>query len=250
MPQPESPSPLHEAPDRELAEYQALSGLAVVSMVLGGLSPLVLIDPIAVLLPMAAIAAGLAALVRIARNAPALTGRRLATAGVGLALVFLVAAPAEWLTYRWQIRREAVQFGSAWFDMLRDDQPQMALQLALEPGARRPLGAALAKQYRETPELRDALAAYVEKPAVRTLLALGRRAEVHFCSIEDEERLSDRDRIDPLYAVSYDQGGGKKSFFVLLHLTRLRLRTARTRGSWLSGRAVWQVMGAEEVGSG
>jgi hypothetical protein len=248
MPQRESPFPLHDAPDDALAEYQPLSGMAVISTILGGLSPLVLIDPLAVLLPIAGIALGLAALLRIARNAPALTGRRLAMAGVGLSLLFLVAAPAEWLTYRWQIRREALQLGNAWFAMLRDDQPQMALQLTLDPRERHPLGAALAKRYRETPELRDALAAYVQKPVVRALLALGRRADVHFDSIADESRLSDRDAIDLVYAVSYDEGGQKKAFCVVLHLTRLRLRTAQSKGGWLSGRAVWQVTGAEKVG--
>ena len=69
---------------------------------------------------------------------PSLAGRRLALWGVSLSLLFFAAAPAEWLGYRWQIRREAIGVGDAWFAMLRDNQPQMAFQLTQEPAAAPP----------------------------------------------------------------------------------------------------------------
>lgn len=235
--------PLHEPLDGESPEYQTICGLAVVSLILAILAPLALVDPLGAILPVGAIAVGWAALRRIARNAPALSGRRLALWAVGLSLLFLAAVPAEWLSYRWQIRREAIAVGDAWFAMLRDNRPQMAFQLTLEPRRRRPLDNTLAKYYREVPELRDGLAAYVRQPLVRTLLTLGRAAEVRWERIEDQERLYNCDRVDPLYVVGYEEGGRKKSFSVVLHLARLRLSTGAG-----GGRAVWQLIGAEEAG--
>jgi hypothetical protein len=79
---------------------------------------------------------------------------------------------------------------------------------------------------------------------VRTLLALGRGAEARYDRIEDQERLFNCDRVRPVYTVSYEEGGRKKSFSVALQLTRLRL-SAGAGGA----RAVWQLTGAEEFGS-
>jgi hypothetical protein len=236
-------SPSWESSNDELPGYQSLCGFSVISLILGGLSPLALIEPVAAIVPAAGMAVGGVALVRIARNAPALGGRRLALWGVGLSLLFLVAAPAEWLVYRWQIRREAVCVGDAWFAMLRDHQPQMAFQLTQEPRRRHPLDNTLAKVYRDSPELRDGLAAYLRQPPVRTLLALGHGAQAHCDRIDDQQRLFNCDCVQPVYAVSYEEAGRKKSFFVVLHLVRWRLS-----GGASGARAVWQLTGAEEPG--
>jgi hypothetical protein len=236
--------PLHQPHDGQLPGYQALCGLSVISLILAGLSPLALIEPVGAILPAAGIAAGSAALVRIARNAPALSGRRLALWGVALSLLFLAAAPAQWLVYGWQIRREAIAVADAWFAMLRENQPQMAFQLTQEPRRRHPLDNTLAKFYRETPEVRDALAVYVSRPPVRTLLALGRAAEARCDRIDEQERLYNCDRVCPVYQVSYEEGGRKKAFSVILCLIRLRL-SAGSKGA----RAVWQLTGAEEMGT-
>jgi hypothetical protein len=233
---------LHEPADEERAQYRPLCGWAVAAAVLGGLSVVALVDPLGWILPAAGVAAGLAALGRIARNAEELSGRTLAWAGLGLSLFFAAATPAEWLTYRGLLRGEARQFAAGWFALLRDDQPQMAHQLTLPPDERQPLDGPLWKIYREVPELRQMLVGYVEDRLVRTLLALGRQADVRFYSIEDQERLSDRDLLAAVYAVSYQERGQKKTFFLRLHLARLR----RSRGkNWLTGHANWQLVRVE-----
>jgi hypothetical protein len=233
---------LHEPTDEERAQYRPLCGWAVAAAVLGVLSIVALVDPLGWILPLAGVVTGLVALVRITWNAEELTGRQLAWVGLGLSLFFGAATPVEWLSYRWLLRREAQQFAAGWFELLRDDQPQMAHQLTLMPDERRPLDNLLWKSYREIPELRQMLVGYVEDRLVRTLLALGRQAEVRFCAIEDQERLSDKDLLELVYAVTYQAKGQKTTFFVRLHLARLR----RSRGrSWLTGRANWQVVRAE-----
>jgi hypothetical protein len=79
-------------------DYRALSTAAVASLALGILSALALLDWALVLIPIAALALGLLALRQINRRRDEYTGRKLAIAGSGLALVFGIAG-ISWLSY-------------------------------------------------------------------------------------------------------------------------------------------------------
>jgi hypothetical protein len=79
-------------------DYRALSTPAVASLALGILSALALLDWALVLIPIAALALGLLALRQINRRRDEYTGRKLAVAGSGLALVFGIAG-ISWLSY-------------------------------------------------------------------------------------------------------------------------------------------------------
>ncbi len=79
-------------------DYRALSTPAVASLALGILSALALLDWLLLLIPVAALALGLLALRQISQRREEYTGRKLAIAGTGLALVFGIAG-AGWLSY-------------------------------------------------------------------------------------------------------------------------------------------------------
>ena len=127
---------------------------------------------------------------------------------------------------------------------------RIGLKLALDPAGTDRWNGTLAKYYRETPEIRDALAAYVRQPPVRTLLEIGRGTDIHCESIEGQDRLSDCDWVDLVYAVRYEEAGRKKSFRVVLHLLRLRLSVTPTTVGGSRIQAVWRLTGTEQVGVG
>ena len=209
--------------DRE--PYQAVSLHAVLSLTCGLAGPLTFVGPLGWLAPWAGIILAAAALRRIARNAPHLAGRKAALAGLTLSAIFAAAGPVEWIVYRQRVAAEAVQFAQFWFDFLRDDQPQKAFQLTLHPHQRQPLDASLWEFYTQEPRWRHELDDYVTQPAVRTLLALGPRAEVRFCQIDAQDRERDHDLVSPLFAVTFDEAGRKKTYFIRLKLERMRLTT-------------------------
>jgi len=218
--------------DDEIAEYRALSVSAVVGLILGLLSVLALVDPLVWLLPLAGVLVSALAMGKIARAAPALTGRKAALAGLVLSVLFGSAAVTDWVTYRALARSEARQFALLWFELLAQREPKKAFQLTLPPRERHPLDEGLTQFYREGPRWHRLLLDYVERPVVRTLLALGPRAVVRYYETGGQESGGDRDKLYQVFAVTFDDGGEKKTFFVGLTLHRIDLE---------SGRAAWQI---------
>jgi hypothetical protein len=239
------PRPLDHAPRLSLPEaeeaqavgYQAVSGLAVLGLLFGLLSPLALLAPAFWLAPLVGIALGLMALARIAQEAPALIGRKAALAGLLLSVVFAAAAPTQWFTYRWLVRREAGVFAMAWFDMLRQREPHKAHQLTDYPTSRRPLDDSLWDYYTNDWPLCQEIRGYVEQPLVRTLLALGNRAEARLYQTENQAIGGDGDLVRQVYAVTYQEQGAKKTFFVRMDLERVGIRQQR--------QSAWRVQHAE-----
>jgi hypothetical protein len=211
-----------DSQDAELAEYRALAGQAVLGLIGGLLAPLAMVDPLLWSIPAAGTIVSWWALSRIKRGAPAISGRKMALSGLMLSLLFLAAAPADWLVYRWMVRTEARQFSVEWFKYLAQDEPQKAHQLTTVPQARQPLDDLLWAVYRNGPRLRQDLENYVKSPLVRTLLALGPKAQVRFYDTLGQAHLNDDDLVDQVFAVTYEEGGERKSFFVLVQMARMK----------------------------
>jgi hypothetical protein len=224
---------LTDPQDAELAEYRALAGQAVLGLIFGLLAPLALVDPMLWSLPALGIVFSGWALRRIKRNAPAMSGRKLALSGLMLSLLFLAASPADWLIYRRMVDAEARQFAPLWFKYLAQDAPQMAHELTMAPQSRPPLDDRLWALYRNNARSRQRLEYYVKMPLVRTLLALGPKAQVRFYQTTAQARDGDDDVVDQVYAVTYEEEGERKSFFVLVKMTRVKLR---------GGGAGWRIL--------
>ena len=95
-------------------------------------------------------------------GAPAISGRKMALSGLVLSLLFLAAAPADWLVYRWMVRDEARQFSALWLKSLAQDEPQKAHQLTVAPPSRQPMDNRLWAVYRNGPRSRPDLENYVK----------------------------------------------------------------------------------------
>ena len=226
-------SRLTDRQDVQIDEYRAISSSAMAALVLGLLAPLAVLDPLLWSLPALGLFCSLFALRRIARNAPALLGRKAALAGLALSVFFLAAVPADWFVYRRLVRAEARGFATAWFELLAGQQPHKANQLTVHPEFRQPLDEKLWAFYGEGPRWRTKLEEYVAEPLVRTLLALGQKAQVRYYKTGDQRHDAEKDHLAQFYAVTYDDSGEKKTFFVGVELQRHKLE---------SGQANWQVL--------
>jgi hypothetical protein len=210
-----------DSQDAEFAAYRALAVQSVVGLIFGLLSPLALLSTAFWALPAIGVFFGGWALRRIKRDPAALTGRKLAWAGLSLSLLFAAAAPADVLVYRSIVRDEARQFSSLWFRYVTRGEPEKAFQLTLPPQTRQPLNDDLWGYYRNNPKASQGLEGYVKMPLVRTLLALGpSRAVVRFYDIANQVHEDDEDLVELLYAVTYEEDGEKKSFFVAVQALR------------------------------
>jgi len=229
-----SPEPhLSACGEEEIEQYRALSGSALIGLILGLLSCVAVIDPWLAAVPIVGIFCSVSALWRISRNTPVLVGRTVARIGLGLSIFFLIAPPAHRYVHRRLIRDEARQFAAAWFDMLADGEPHKADQLTLDPQYRQPLDDRLWAFYGEGPHWRTRLEEYVAEPAVRALIELGDDARVRYYETSGQRYHGGREQVIQTYAVTYDDSEGKKTFFVELQLHRHRLE---------SGQANWQIV--------
>jgi hypothetical protein len=236
MPDMQSERPHFRAPDEpDVLGYRAISGLALVALLAGlGSSIAMMTAPPGWVLPLGGIALSIAALRRVKRYAPVLLGRKAALVGLALSTVFLVAAPTAWFVYRWQVEKEARQFGALWFDYLRNNEPHKAVQLREHPTSRQPLDDLLWQFYPEHSESRGQLEGFVREKGIRTLLALGDRATVRYYDTESQEALDGRDAVHQVYAVTFQLGGEPTTFFIGLYMERIRVPAA--------GRAYWRLL--------
>jgi hypothetical protein len=214
------PTPRFHAEDSELTHYRAMSGLAVAALLLGIASPLAMLAVPLWIVPWVGVLVGIAALWRIARQAPALAGGKVAWVGLTVAIVFAVAAPSDWIAYRMFVRREARQFVGTWFQLLAQRQPHKAHHLTVSPRFRWALDDKLWSFYRESPRWRLDLEAFGNDRLVRTLAALGPDAHARYCGTLVQDREEQKDIVILLYAVTYPEPPERKTFFVAVRAER------------------------------
>ena len=106
-----------EAPD-----YQSLCGLAVVALVLGLLSAAAFATALLLIIPAAAIGAGLLALRKIRTSDGALAGSALARWGVALGIACIVAVFVRNEVRDELMKRQATDVARRWFSLLADEQ--------------------------------------------------------------------------------------------------------------------------------
>ena len=130
---------------QEIPEYQSVSTLAVISLVLGLASVLALAAPILLAIPVAAAGAALVALGSIRRSAGRVVGERIARWGLFTALVFGVCAVVREPVRYAVLNQQAVEAVEQWVSLLADSRYQESfdrlsptkvarLQPQVEPG--------------------------------------------------------------------------------------------------------------------
>lgn len=206
--------------ETEVASYRTVCVTAFFALGLGLLSPLVFAYPLMYVLPVCGVVLAIIALRKIAREPDRLIGRRAALIGMAISVLMGIGAPTRVLTHRWVVLRQTQRFGAEWFAHLRDGDPHMALEMTREIKKRRPLDDALWPQYRSNPNDAEELRKYIRDPLVATLLALGDSATVRHYETMEYTQFLDSDGVEELYAVTYEEDGHRKTFFVRLAMSR------------------------------
>ncbi|NQT16432.1 MAG: hypothetical protein HQ582_26980, partial [Planctomycetes bacterium] len=169
-------SGLSDPQETDLDQYRAVSGSALAGLIVSLASPVALAHPFMWPVPVVGIVICVLALRHIAREAPALIGRKAALAGVAVAVLFAAAAISQWYTYGRLLDKEAQRFAAQWFDLLRQDQREKSFELTRHPRGRSPLDENLPSHYLPGSDERDELNNYLQKPGVQALVALGDKA--------------------------------------------------------------------------
>lgn len=201
-------------------DYRAISPLALLGLVLGLASAAAFLHPLLFVLPVAAILACAVALRHASDPSSGVSGRGVALFGLALALVLGGGGVTRYVSHQAVIQRQSREMARQWFASLAEGQPQSAHQLMVEPEKRTAAGAKLWQQYRDDGVLQSALRNFVESPPAKALLWLGRDAQVRNYDIEFQIESSSKDQIREVYAVTFEDQGKKKTFFVRLTLVR------------------------------
>lgn len=224
-------SPHFEESQENLLDYRTPNGWAIAGLVAGIFSFLAMFGPLGWIVPAAAIVASSAALFRLGSRESVTFGRGAALVGLSLGLIFLTAGPTAQWSAEWSLQEEAKQVAIEWFEYLQHNEPHKAAQLGVSPELRQPLDDSLWAYYREHPEAKRELEDFVRQPLTRALLTLGPTAQVRYYETQNIERGAKHDQLEQFYAVTYDDAGKKKSFFVRLTMNR-SIDPATDRGRW------------------
>lgn len=212
----------------EIPQYRPLCGLAVTGLILGLLSSLAILHIGFGVIGLAAILAAAGAMIRIGRT-PGMVGRGLAIAAIVLAIFWTAAAWGKDVTHAYLMSTQSREFALLWFNFLRNNEPEKAMELGNSPRGRRAFNARLIDHYLTDRDSYEAFQGFVVNPEVRALLKLGQRAQVRFYQAESP----DNERVAADFAVTYEEGGVTKTFFVRLYLRRVILTDKQVSGWYI-----------------
>jgi len=123
--------------ENEIASYRAISALAVTSLLLGGASILSFVSEFFYLSAIAAVISGLLAIRRIHRLPDVLTGQGMARVGIGMGLVFGLAAVTNDTVQGMVRSNKAATFGKMYADLLKRGSLNQCFWYQSQPASRK-----------------------------------------------------------------------------------------------------------------
>lgn len=213
------------------ADYRSLSGSAVVALLVGLLSPVALLAPMLVVVPLVAIAVAAVALRSLAANREVLTGRPLALTGLALAVASLAMTTTRDAVRHRLLSAQAEQAARVWIEQTVAGQLDSSYLMTLDRGRRAmATNPAVAESDEAVVEIAKAKAAYAERDTVQQLAALDGDVTVERTSNGELRRVDSR-RMQLLQDYRVDDASGAR-----VDLTLLLERTAGSKGP-----ATWRI---------
>jgi hypothetical protein len=157
--------------DSDLPDYLPVSLWSVAALLIGVVSPVSLVAPTLVTVPLLAAAVSLVALWRLKNAAVPMLGRRAAVIGLALAILFGAAGPARHLARQLVLEARAKSITDAWFEHLREGRLHEAHQLMLSASLRMPLDESLEQLYANDPVTQEKFKKFTEKLPISKILA-------------------------------------------------------------------------------
>jgi hypothetical protein len=210
---------------RDVAEeggisYGSISPLAVSSLLLALISPLALYGPQVWIVPVLGILAAIRAQRSIRDSEGTLTGMWMARLALPLGLLFLSAGVTRSVADHLYLLHSAEQVTTVYFRDLRHNDPHRAMQWESPVSGRRPLDGLLWEYYRDDKGKARQLRSFTEQPLIKTLLLLGQRADIRLYKTLELATTDSQNSLSQIFAVTFDEDGKKKTFFVQVDLVR------------------------------
>ncbi len=213
-----------------------LSPLAVASVVVGVLSPLAFVNVACVAFSAVAALFAIAAFVGIDRSGGEITGRKLASLGLALAVITAVGAPVRRAVYRMEFERQAADFCEVWFDAAKNGDACQIRQMSNPYWKRATI---MSHQdevdyfYRDMgndEEPHYMTHNFLANPTLLTLYALGDRARHSFYATTGTLLTGNTESASRVYAVTCepdpsDPNSKKQTFFIRLVCSRVHAET-------------------------
>ncbi|HUY33269.1 MAG TPA: hypothetical protein VMV69_10850 [Pirellulales bacterium] len=188
-----------------IAGYRPICGLAIAGAIVGALSVTAYVNPLLWSVPLVGIVLNTLALRQLAVSRSLLLGRRAALVGLTCSLLFGSTALAHSLLEPVRVRGEARHFAQQWFAALREDEIYQAHQLT-ETHWRRFPADNLRWRYEQDPKKKGAAERYAGQEPARTLLALGKRAQIRLVRNERLRITRDERWVEDVYEVGVGEG--------------------------------------------
>jgi hypothetical protein len=213
----------NDASENEEVSYRRLSVTALVALFIGVLSFVIYFSVWFFFIAVIGIVLALIAVWSIRRSEGLLFGRGLAHCGLALSIIALVSVSVLWPYYLYELRLEGNRFFRIWLTALQENNL--------------PLAKGMSSPYWERPSIDDeeswwksqyadkwkhkSIHGYTDNKLVRTLLALGTKAEITYCKTLASVVGDGKDTVVSVYAVTYlSESGEKETFF--LRMTGVR----------------------------
>jgi hypothetical protein len=212
------------------ASYRTLSILALASLVLGLASPLCLVAPLLMAIPVCGVVLAIAAILRIDSSDGAMVGRKAALVGLGLSVASVCAAFTRTALTERMLSAQARDAGAQWIKLLKAGEVDKAFELTLEH-AQGPPPKPPENRGGPPPEpAPDPLERFRANPVVVGLAKLGPEAKVQYDGdLAFSPGARDEYTIVEQYGIS-----GNSDAALPLRLTMLRVRANRIANArWL-----------------
>jgi hypothetical protein len=218
-------------PDEQpLAEYRSLAPLAVVSVVLGVASALIITTPLLAPIPVAAMVAAIAALRTISRSGGQLAGITVAIVGLCLGTFFLGLGLTSHLARQRVLEQRAHEMTDAFLGLLQDGKAREAHQFRQPASNRHSAPEAIAEHYATNQEAAKELQSFVSSPVVKDLTVLGHDANVRFEAVSSATRDGKSDMLVLRYSFQPSSGSTQRNP-IYVHANR-RFDEASKRYQW------------------
>jgi len=213
-----SPPQPHLSDEQPVAQYRSIAPLAVVAVLLGIASALILTTPLLAPLPVAGIVAGIAALRSISRSGGQLAGRSIAIGGLCLATFFLGFGLSRHLARQYELEKQAHRMADVFLGLLQNGKSKEAHQFRQSPGMRITAPEAIAEHYEKNAEAAKELQGFVSSDGIRDLIARGRDANLQFESVHSATRDAQTDTLILKYTYEPSSAADRKPLWV--HINR------------------------------
>jgi len=225
-----------------VVNYRQWSILAMLSLVLGTVSLVAFLYSSCLFLPILGVPMALVAYFRIKRSDGVLLGSFAAQAGLFLSTLTLVGVSVMWPYYQYTVRREADRFFRIWFDAAKTNNIRQVIEMR-SPTWHRKLDADMETWWKSKLDHKGEMAMEMistfqmslNEPHMRTLWALGDRADISYYKTTWNHYHDAKDTVTSIYAVTVaqpDNPNDRETFFLTMSAERTKNPNDETQFGW------------------